>query len=644
MLHRRLETLANSPNSLIVVLLVGLLHGLLYVFVIPPWQHYDEPNHFEYVWLLANRSGMPKPGDYDQSMRRAVASSMKEHGFFRGMNFRPDLDAPSDEPIWIGQYQQLGEPPLYYLIASLPLRLFEFNEIDHELYTVRLVSLLLFLFTLWMIWGATGELIRDGHPLRLLIPLSTAMLPGFVDLMTSVNSDVAAVALFSSFVWGSIRLVRRGISWGNLLWTGVSAVLAYWTKSTVYIAIPLFVLVLVLGIFRKGKCRMLAWGVLIVSLMILALAMFDWGDAAYWNRITRQEGPTRLADSNAVDGGHVFQLELSPGVSPGILQIRQVIPPKVVRNLQEKTVTLGVWIWASQPMVIRTPMVVAASGTLLPPQEILVEEQPTFFAIKGKISSPSDRAWVILGPLKKAIDTPVSIYYDGIVLAEGEFPLEEAPRFNDENAEIGVWGGSSFSNLLRNGSAERAWLRVQPWVDEWVAKYFPDRGRPSFILYTLLDRSATGWYYRVTAKNLVRTFWAKFGWGHVPLIGHKPYRPLGVVTALGGFGALLVAWKRRKILPWDILVVLGVALAAIWGLTWVRGSIYLYHWIYIPGARYAYPAIFPTMLMLNAGWYEIIGWLRRFLRLPALSYSVIYLIIFLFLDLLSIFSILRYYS
>src|SRR6266511_695436 len=107
--------------SLGLILAVGLLHGLLYIFLVPPWQHYDEPANFEYAWLLANRSGLPKLGDYDQTMRRAVAISMIKHNFFRDLNFLPDLKS-QNEPIWIG-ISQVDDFPFYYKLVSLPLRL-----------------------------------------------------------------------------------------------------------------------------------------------------------------------------------------------------------------------------------------------------------------------------------------------------------------------------------------------------------------------------------------------------------------------------------------------------------------------------------------------------------------------------------------
>jgi len=44
-----------------------------------------------------------------------------------------------------------------------------------------------------------------------VVPLTLASLPGFADLLSSVNNDVGAVAFVSLVLWGSLRLIQRGL-------------------------------------------------------------------------------------------------------------------------------------------------------------------------------------------------------------------------------------------------------------------------------------------------------------------------------------------------------------------------------------------------------------------------------------------------
>lgn len=629
--------------ALLGVLILAFFHGLLYVFLVPPWQHYDEPNHFEYIWLLANRPGWPQPGDYDQAMRREVAISMLQHGFFQDLDFRPNLDSSPENPIWIGQYQQLGEPPLYHLIASIPLRTLALSDVTTQLYAIRLVSLLLFLFTIFIAWGVTAELLPAGHPLRILVPFSMAMLPGFTDLMTSVNSDVGAVAVFSLFLWGGVRLIRSRFSLVNLIWAASTAALTYWTKNTVYLAIPLFGVAFLLSVLRHGAWRKLAWGLLLIGVVLGSAAVFDWGDAALWYRATLQDASTRVVNSQSPFGDHAFELQINLGDSPASTQLRQIIPPDTVRKLAGKNVTLGAWMWADQPLEVLPLQLFDPSGSRSEASGVMVGLEPAFYAVRATLPIYTDRAWVSLAPLTKKAETRTRLYFDGLVLAEGELQIQEAPEYDDATLESGVWGGLRFLNLLRNSSAETPGPGARPWADNLATKFIPDSGRLSHILYSLVDLKAAGWYYRVTAFNLVRTFWAKFGWGHVPLLGHKPYRVVGAVTLLGVLGALLIFWRKRGTLPWDVLAFLGFVMLGIWGVTWIRGSVYLFRWIFIPGTRYAFPSIIPTMMLLNLGWLGIIQTVTGWLRSPAWMQFAVYGVLWLALDIYAVVSLLAIY-
>ena len=213
-----------SQRSLVSILLLALLSGLIYYFLIPPWWHYDEPGQFEYAWLAANRPTWPQPGDYDQAMRREMAKSMQSYGWYSIRNYK--LDLSSNEPIWIGATQTGGQPGYYFLI-SLPLRLLYNADILTQYDAARLVSLLLYILTILVVWNALGEILSEGHPLRWMVAAFLALLPAFVDQMVSINDDVGAVLAASLCLWASLRLIKRGPSLGRLLFFGVTLALCY---------------------------------------------------------------------------------------------------------------------------------------------------------------------------------------------------------------------------------------------------------------------------------------------------------------------------------------------------------------------------------------------------------------------------------
>jgi hypothetical protein len=635
------NTRALSAEYLLLggVLLVALVHGLIYLFIMPPWQHYDEPTHFEYAWLIANHPGLPKPGDYDQSMRREVALSMIEHGFFRDGNINIDLNA-QEQPIQIG-YPQLDDPPFYYLLVSLPLRLAKSWNVTQQLYLGRFVSLILFLVTIFAAWGIGKEITPPGNQLRWILPATVALVPAFADLMTSVNDDVGAIALFSLFLWGSVRIMKRGFSFFGLWWVVVTAALCYFTKSTVYLSLALLPLVFLAAILSRSRPWM-AWSALAIMLFFGLFAVVSWGDAANWYRSTDQEGPTRIQNSKATLGEHVFQLEAYAGVSPSWNQpLYQPIPQKTVQELRGKTITLGAWIWASQPADVPTPQL--RDGKRSYGQSITVSSAPKFYAFHVEIPEDIGRLWITIDPGADNSGKNMRLYYDGLVLADGAYPVDRSPVFYDSAADRGEWGGVGFVNLLRNPSAEFAGLRIRTWFDDLGTKIFPLYNRPSFFLSYLTDWIGVNWHYKAVGARLFRTFWGKFGWGDISLMGHKPYRVILIFTLAGILGALFGIPRFRSSLPGNVLFVFFLAILGIFLLAFFRGANHITtNWFYLPVARYIYPAIIPTILVLCIGWWEILRGAGQVFRLPKWGQYGLYFGLFLFLDIFSLISIYRF--
>jgi len=634
-------------TSLAIALILGLVHGLVYVFIIPPWQHYDEPNHFEYVWLISNRGAIPDQGSYDQSMRRAVAKSMLKNDFYKGMNYLPDLNPP-EGPIWIGPISQLNNPPLYYLTASVPLRFTLDRSFDFQVIVIRLVSLPFLLVTILAAWGVADEATALDNPLRLLIPASIALLPGFIDIATAVNNDIAAIALVSLCLWGCVRMLKRGITVWNLLWCGSTAVLSLLTKETAFMALPLVIVAFIFSIFREKK-RVFAWILLGAGVLAAAVIAISWGDAAGWYRSTSQPGFTRATNPEAVVGEHVFILDtrarVTPGFIPPLFQPVLTIPPSLGSTA---TYTLGAWMWADSPVQARTPLL--GDGFNVHNGVVEVDLAPSFHAFTATIATDQGvRLWVSLDP--KPVNGEATVYYDGLVLIEGNISSDIPPSYTTPDGESGDWDGRPFTNLLRNPSAEKGGLRVASWLDDLGAGFLPDDTRPSALLSYALDRQGAGWHYMLTAERLLRTFWAQFGWGHVSLLGNKPYRLLAVITLLGAAGVLV--WFARHLFrkftfPWETVALLALLFVGTWVGTLSRGAIYLgITRLYLPVARYASPAIVPTMVLLSTGWLELLNiplrWhgLRKYYPVTLL---LIWFTAWLTLDIYSIASILAYYG
>lgn len=616
------------------VLLLGFLTGCIYLQIIPPWQHYDEPTQFEYAWLIANRSGLPKRGEYDQSMRREVAASMIENRFFRDLDFTPNLIG--EDPIWIG-ISQIGELPLYYWIAALPLRIIRFTDVTFQLRIVRFVSFLFFLVTIVAAYGIACELTKKNHPLRWLLPASIAVLPSFVDIMTSVNDDVGAVVFFSIFLWIGIRLIIQGFSWLRLLLLILFAIFSFWTKNTVVIAVLLVFIPVMFSIFRGNKQKF-AWMAFATGVIASILVSISWGDARFWYRSSPPTKTTQASVPSSPLGTNSIRLTVQPGEA--VPKLTQLVPHSKKRELMNELVTIGSWIWADKPAQVRTPIIQNEDQVIY--EDIQVNEEPQFFMVTAKLEPKNQLLSISLSPVTNKLDQELTVFYDGIVLTRGNHPQGIVPEFRSITAEGGDWDGVEFTNSIRNPSGEDSWPFIRNWVDNWISKYFP--GRPSLILASFIDFPNFRPYYATTSKVLFQSFWARFGWGNITLKGFHPYLIIGTFSVVGVIGAFLYLLRNRTRLNWPLLLFLGLSVFSIWGMALARGvSSYLGAHLIVPVARYAYPAVIPTVLLIDVGWLELGRVANDKLKIPQKLFYVFVLLFFIALNILSIYSIIQFF-
>lgn len=591
------KTVKRHPLK--AILLLGLLHGLIYVFMIPLWWHHEEPGHFEYVWLAANREQWPQIGEYDNGLRKQIAESMFASGQENLFNVSPR--GLEDDPIWIGG-SPVGRKAVYYWLVSWPLKLASNQSVVVQLYIARLASVGLFLISIWLAWLFMSELVNKDHPLQWMLPFSLALLPGYLDNMTSVHDDVIGAVVAALFLWLSVRVMRKGFSILTLIGWSVSVVLCFYSRDT---TVPLVFLAPLVPLFRllKQKTYPVMGALFLIVIIIAGVKIFTFQDASQWFAYPAGEQSLRVKTEQAPFGDFAFSISDGSGQK----YFGQSFAPGFIKPLRKKTFTLGVWIWADEPTEIvlprieyRTPDGIAHS----PRQTAQINNEPSFYTTTFQIPYEARHTW--LTPLPIFPQNVSRVYYDGFVLAEGEYS-STPPSFKNASLLSGKWDGETFKNIIRNPSLEHAWLGVN--ANSQILQ-LRDYIKPALYLQTLQDIQGFGWYYRASLSSLFVSFWGQGAGSEIFLLGGFTYDILKAISLLALLGSLFYTKRSSYFYKRPEMLFLLIVTFSIWTLTFFRGTYWVFYFVpLVPYARYAFPAFIPTLLLLNAGILFVLEWL-----------------------------------
>jgi hypothetical protein len=269
----RLQALWRSEGAVLRWLLpLALLHGLLYLAMVPPWQHYDEPGHFAYAAeIAAGSSGVASPAA--TRISREIADSL-----YRNRFYSPGV-APvllSDQPVRIGENQRV-HPPLYYTIAAAPIALLKYQPVDQQLYAARLVSVLFYTLAILAAWRIAVVALPDEPLMQLVIPLLLLLTPTYADLMTAVNSDVLVNFAAMAMLLGCTISIRHGPNPVGLALALLGILVALLAKRTAIPAVIPCALAL-LWAWRRGPIPLrLSLPVTLLGLAAFSATTFQFG-------------------------------------------------------------------------------------------------------------------------------------------------------------------------------------------------------------------------------------------------------------------------------------------------------------------------------------------------------------------------------
>jgi len=234
----------RSENLLLLgLVLLALLRGVIYASVVPPWQGPDEFRHFHYGRLIAEYGRLVTHVDLYPQLEEEIIASLLQFDYWRFGYWEVPLD-PDNPPRQFSDFQPAHAPyiyqaPLYYLVTGFILRPFLGRDAAFQMYVLRFASLLLGALTVVIASLVAHQLFPHDRFMRIGVPAFIALLPmhGFITAM--VNNDVLAEFIVSLLLLLSARALLRGLRWPEILAMSTLPILAWYTKRTAVISIPL---------------------------------------------------------------------------------------------------------------------------------------------------------------------------------------------------------------------------------------------------------------------------------------------------------------------------------------------------------------------------------------------------------------------
>ncbi len=235
----------NLP--LYLILISHLLMAGVFAWLIPPFEGPDERQHFAYIEWLVEKNGFPPQGT------AAWDTDMK---------------------------QEAGQPPFYYLLASIPARLVGVSNprviyrpnpyfpgplprttLDNDNYAIhhpndtaelrggwlafylaRGVTLMMSTLLIAAVYGFAREVIPTNPAIARGAALLTAFTPQVLFIGSMVSNDIPASAFSTLTLWFLARLLRqpKPSAYKMGAWIGITWGLATLTKiSTLILGLPI---------------------------------------------------------------------------------------------------------------------------------------------------------------------------------------------------------------------------------------------------------------------------------------------------------------------------------------------------------------------------------------------------------------------
>jgi hypothetical protein len=368
-------------SALAAIWCIFVVRGVFYSTVLPIWEGYDEPFHFAFVQYLVASNRFPIPTtlvsrEIQTSLyslplpwtlqKLASANPVFSHDMFWKLECqqRENLqhqfrqipkqwaNESATEPIRNYESQQ---PPLYYVLFSLPLSNMGSLELVSRVWWLRVLSVLVASFVV-PVGFLVGRTVLGNEMTALGIVMLATLMPELMVNISRVGNESLAIVLYTLLVYVTLKVIEGPKHFDYVPVVGLLLGLGLLTKAYFLTALPSLFLILARCFVRwpgHRKALVLRSG---VAITITAAIAGYW----YWRAHRVLGSWSGLYSEAALGSSSRFEL---------FKQIWHVNWLSAVISIALSHIWYGAWSFLrvsnSVYVVFGAVMILAALGTLI---------------------------------------------------------------------------------------------------------------------------------------------------------------------------------------------------------------------------------------------------------------------------------------
>jgi hypothetical protein len=369
LLPRTREGIRQIPRAAWICALVACINAVCWSIITPPFQVPDEPTHFAYTQQLAENHELPTSDESTFSPEeKSVLNDLNQYNVRQSpethtistaaeqRHLQETLDEHLSRNGEGGVGGSYADPPLYYLLETLPYGLASSGTLLDQLEAMRLLSALMAGFTALFIFLFVREALPRVRWAWTVGGLGVAFTPLLGFISGAVTPEAMLVTVSAAVFYVLARAFRHGFTKNLAIAIGIVIAVGTLTKLNFLGLVPGILLGLIILTIRAARTLgRTAYGYLGLALAIaLAPALFY----IFLNLLSGHPLLGTVSTTLKLNGAHgsiltkisyVWQLYLPrlPGMTnyfPGLATTRELWFNRIVGYYGWLDTTFPVWV------------------------------------------------------------------------------------------------------------------------------------------------------------------------------------------------------------------------------------------------------------------------------------------------------------